>query len=69
LFTSATLGPMQLCDVLGCTNFAVTQVSAHGVEGGHLNICDEHLADLESGARYTVDTYARKLLLSEIPSE
>jgi hypothetical protein len=60
---------MTLCDVLDCTNFAVTQVSAPGVEGGHLNICDDHLADLESGVRYSVDTYARKLLLGEKPSE
>jgi hypothetical protein len=60
---------MTLCDVLDCTNFAVTQVSAPGVEGGHLNICDDHLADLESGVRYSVDTYEKKLLLGEKPSE
>jgi hypothetical protein len=60
---------MHLCDVLSCPNPAATQVSAPGVEGGHLNICDEHLADIESGVRYAVDTYARKLLLSEKPSE
>jgi hypothetical protein len=61
--------PMTICDVVGCSNFAVTHVSAPGVEGGHLNICDEHLADIESGVRYSVDTHARKLLLSEKPSE
>ena len=40
-----------------------------GVEGGHLNICEEHLADIEAGVQYAVDTYARKLLLGQKPSE
>jgi hypothetical protein len=60
---------MRLCDVLDCPNFAVTQVSAPGVEGGHLNICDDHLADIEAGVQYAVDIYHRKLLLGEKPSE
>src|SRR5687767_6334030 len=46
---------MHLCDVLDCPNFAVTQVSAPGVEGEYLNICDEHLADIEAGVQYAVD--------------
>jgi hypothetical protein len=60
---------MNLCDVLDCPNFAVTQVAAPGVERGHLNICDEHLAEIESGVQYAVDTVHRKLLLREKPSE
>jgi hypothetical protein len=60
---------MDLCDVFNCPNLAVTLVSAPGVEGGHLNICDEHVADIEAGAQYVVDTYHRKLLLVEKPSE
>ena len=42
---------------------------APGVEGGHLNICDEHLADIEAGVQYAVDPYHRILLLGERLSE
>jgi hypothetical protein len=63
LFACATLGTMPICDVLGCTEFSVTTVSAPGVEGGRLHICESHLLDLESGARYTVDVRARKIVL------
>ena len=65
LFACATLGTMPTCDVLGCTEFSVTTVSAPGVEGGRLNICDSHLLDLESGATYTVDVRARKIVLHD----
>jgi hypothetical protein len=54
---------MPTCDVLGCRNFSVTTVSAPGVEGEQLNICDSHVSDLESGATYTVDVQARKIVL------
>jgi hypothetical protein len=54
---------MTLCDVLGCTNFSVTTVSAPGVRGGRLHICDTHLLEIESGATYTVDVHARKIVL------
>ena len=60
---------MDVCDVLGCSNFAVTMISVPSVEGGHLNLCEDHLADIESGVRYSVDTHARKLLLIEEASE
>jgi hypothetical protein len=55
--------PMPTCDVLGCTEFSATTVSAPGVEGGQLHICESHLLDLESGATYTVDVQARKIVL------
>ena len=35
---------MPTCDVLGCTNFSVTTVSAPGVEGGQLHISESHLS-------------------------
>jgi hypothetical protein len=54
---------MPTCDVLDCANFSVTTVAAPGVEGGQLHICDSHLTDLESGATYTVDVQARKIVL------
>jgi len=54
---------MLTCDVVGCTKFSVTTVSAPGVEGGKLHICESHLADIESGATYTVDVKARKIVL------
>ena len=56
---------MPTCDVLGCTNFSVTTVSAPGVEGRQLHICESHLSDLESGATYTVDVQARKIVLHD----
>ena len=34
-----------------------------GVEGEQLNICDSDVSDLESGATYTVDVKARKIVL------
>ena len=56
-------GTMPTCDVAGCSNFSSTTISAPGVEGGRLNICDSHLIDLELGAAYTVDVQARKIVL------
>ena len=55
---------MPTCNVLGCRNFSVTMISAPGVDGGRLHICDIHLSDLEAGAKYTVDVKARKILLT-----
>ena len=63
MFTCGTLGLMPTCDVLGCTEFSVTTVSAPAEPGRRLNICDSHLLDIESGATYTVDVQARKILL------
>ena len=61
--------PMDTCDVLGCPEFAATVVSAPEVEGGHLNICDDHLVEIEAGVRYSVDIAARKLVLIEEPDK